>query len=47
MLPVGTTSFLRTFVLGLATTPGNACGAATGSGGSTVVGSVNKDGIEI
>jgi hypothetical protein len=46
--PSGTTlPFSRTFQHGLKITSGNACSAALSAGGSTIVGSVNLDGISI
>jgi hypothetical protein len=48
LFPTGTTApFSRTFAHGLKVTSGNACSASLSAGGSTIVGSVNLDGISI
>jgi hypothetical protein len=48
LFSTGTTApFSRTFAHGLKVTSGNACSASLSAGGSTIVGSVNLDGISI
>jgi hypothetical protein len=44
-LPIGTATFSRTFVRGIALTAGNAASAVLTSGGTGIVGSVNLDGV--